>query len=70
LCFVCRANDEIETLSRNKELENAAMSGQVKQMKTKVTNLENMLTLKSKENTELVAICDELVAKLGSAAHN
>lgn len=49
-------------------MELAASEAQVKRLKARVTNLEESLDARQRENQELMNICDELVAKVGNKA--
>jgi hypothetical protein len=61
-----KANREIESLARSQEGESARPSALLKKTEMKATSLERTVEQKAKENEELTAICDELIAKVGT----
>ena len=61
-----KANREIEAVSRSHEAEVARLTAMLKKTEMKVSSLERSVEQKVKENEELTAICDELIAKVGA----
>ncbi|XP_076362172.1 uncharacterized protein LOC143253006 isoform X2 [Tachypleus tridentatus] len=59
------ANIEIENTRKSSEGETAALIAQLKKAEMRISSLERNLEHKTKENTELSNICDELIAKVG-----
>jgi len=60
-----KANREIENMAKSQDAEMARLSAMLKKAEMKVTSLERCVEQKTKENEELTAICDELIAKVG-----
>ena len=60
-----KANREIENMAKSQDAEMARLSAMLKKAEMKVTSLERGVEQKTKENEELTAICDELIAKVG-----
>lgn len=60
-----KANREIDTLAKSQDAEMARLSALLKKTEMKATSLERTVEQKAKENEELTAICDELIAKVG-----
>lgn len=61
-----KANKEIDNLSRSQDAEIARLTAMLKKTEMKATSLERSVEQKGKENDELTAICDELIAKVGT----
>lgn len=61
-----RANKEIESLSKTQDTEIARLTAMLKKAEMKAVSLERTVEQKNKENEELTAICDELIAKVGT----
>jgi len=61
-----KANAEIESVSGSHEAETARLTAMLKKTEMKVASLERSVEQKVKENEELTAICDELIAKVGA----
>merc|ERR1712226_709408 len=61
-----KANAEIESVSGSHESETARLTAMLKKTEMKVASLERSVEQKVKENEELTAICDELIAKVGA----
>jgi len=61
-----RANREIENLSKSQDAEIARLTAMLKKAEMKAVSLERTVEQKNKENEELTAICDELIAKVGN----
>jgi hypothetical protein len=61
-----RANKEIESLSKSQDSEIARLTAMLKKTEMKAVSLERTMDQKVKENEELTAICDELIAKVGT----
>ena len=61
-----KANKEIDNLSRSQDAEVARLTAMLKKTEMKATSLERSVDQKAKENEELTAICDELIAKVGT----
>ena len=53
-------------VSRSHEAETARLTAMLKKTEMKVASLERSVEQKVKENEELTAICDELIAKVGA----
>jgi len=60
------ANKEIDNISRSQEAEVAKLTALLQKTEMKAKSLELTVDQKVKENEELTAICDELIAKVGS----
>merc|ERR1719348_1593254 len=60
------ANKEIDNISKSQEAEIAKLTATLKKTEMKAKSLEITVEQKVKENEELTAICDELIAKVGS----
>ena len=60
-----KANKEIENLTRSQDSEIARLTAILKKTETKANFFERTVDQKIKENEELSAICDELIAKVG-----
>ena len=52
-------------MAKTQDAEMARLSAMLKKAEMKVTSLERCVDQKTKENEELTAICDELIAKVG-----
>jgi len=61
-----KANAEIDSVSGSHEAETARLTAMLKKTEMKVASLERSVEQKVKENEELTAICDELIAKVGA----
>lgn len=61
-----RANREIESMSKSQDSEIARLTAMLKKAEMKAVSLERTVEQKNKENEELTAICDELIAKVGT----
>lgn len=61
VCIVCSANAKLETLTRNHSLEMKKLTAQMKKEEISRQSLMEQLSQKTKENEELVKICDELI---------
>lgn len=61
-----KANREIESLSKSQDTEVARLTAMLKKTEMKAVSLERTVDQKAKENEELTAICDELIAKVGT----
>ncbi|XP_022255205.1 uncharacterized protein LOC106470856 isoform X2 [Limulus polyphemus] len=59
------ANVEIENAKKVTEAEMAVLTAQLRKAEMRISSLEKNLEHKTKENTELSNICDELIAKVG-----
>ena len=57
---------DYSTVSRSHESETARLTAMLKKTEMKVASLERSVEQKVKENEELTAICDELIAKVGA----
>ena len=62
-----QANREIENISKTQEADMARLTAMLKKTEMKTAGLERALDQKTKENSELTSICDELIAKMGSS---
>jgi len=60
------ANKEIDNISKSQEAEIAKLTAMLQKTEMKAKSLEITVEQKVKENEELTAICDELIAKVGS----
>lgn len=60
-----RANQRVEELQRGRNAEVARMEAVVRKAETRINSLEQAVEQKSRENKELNAILDELIAKVG-----
>jgi transforming acidic coiled-coil-containing protein 3 len=60
-----RANETLSTLQRRNEAEIAKMHAMLRKAEMRVNSLERTCEQKSRENTELTKICDELIAQVG-----
>jgi hypothetical protein len=58
------ANEEVIKSKTNYEKETALMKSKVIKMEHQIKSLENALECKTKENAELMTICDELIQKI------
>lgn len=65
-----RANREIENMSKSQDSEIARLTAMLKKAEMKAVSLERTVEQKNKENEELTAICDELIAKVGTWNYN
>jgi Transforming acidic coiled-coil-containing protein (TACC). len=61
------ANQELDSVRRSQQAENAKFKAMIKKAEVKTSSLEEMLEQKVKENQELASICDELIGKVGSS---
>ena len=61
-----KANQEIENVARGQDSEMARLTAMLKKAEMKASSLEQTVEQKAKENEELTAICDELIAKVGT----
>lgn len=59
------ANEEIAKVKRNNESEMARLQAAARKAEMQAQSLEQTVEQKTKENRELTAICDELIAKVG-----
>lgn len=57
------ANAKLEALTRNHTLEMKKLSAQLKKEEISRQSLMDQLAQKTKENEELVKICDELISQ-------
>ncbi|XP_046385231.1 transforming acidic coiled-coil-containing protein 3 isoform X2 [Ischnura elegans] len=60
------ANQELESVRRSQQLEITKLRAMLKKTELRAASLEETVEQKEKENQELVAICDELIGKLGA----
>ncbi|XP_066996608.2 uro-adherence factor A isoform X2 [Anabrus simplex] len=58
------ANEELNMLHRNHQVELTKLRAMLKKAELKVTSLEEVVEQKTKENQELVTICDELIGNV------
>jgi len=61
-----RANEDIDKITRSSKQDLVRLEAAVKKADLRISGLEDSLQRKEKENQELTAICDELIAKVGS----
>lgn len=59
------ANEEIAKVKRNNESEMVRLQAALRKAEMQAQSLEQTVEQKTKENRELTAICDELIAKVG-----
>ncbi|XP_071448943.1 transforming acidic coiled-coil-containing protein 3-like [Hetaerina americana] len=64
------ANQELESVRRTEQLEITKLRAMLKKTELRLASLEESIEQKEKENQELVAICDELISKLGAVGVN
>ncbi|KAG8231238.1 hypothetical protein J437_LFUL005912, partial [Ladona fulva] len=64
------ANQELESVRRAQQLEITKLRAMLKKTELRLASLEETVEQKEKENQELVAICDELIGKLGAVGVN
>ncbi|XP_052252100.1 transforming acidic coiled-coil-containing protein 3-like isoform X12 [Dreissena polymorpha] len=62
---LARASDEMEKLRKSTSTEVARLEAATKKADLKIQGLQRSLEQKIQENSELTAICDELIAKVG-----
>lgn len=62
------ANEELHRLRTTLEIELSTTRAKLHKSELKVTSLESTVEAKSRENAELMAICDELIQKIDSQA--
>ena len=56
---------KIESFQKSRDAEVAQLQAMLRKADMRVNNLERTVDQKTQENTELTAICDELIAKVG-----
>lgn len=64
--FLSRANKKLEALAREHQLETTKLKALLKKEEIARSSMSEQLAQKSKENAELVKICDELISGQGS----
>lgn len=57
----CSANSKLEALTRNHALDMKKLTAQLKKEEVSRQSIMEQLSQKTKENEELVKICDELI---------
>ncbi|XP_072155803.1 uncharacterized protein [Bemisia tabaci] len=62
-----KANQELDVRTKSQEAESAKLRALLKKAELRVSSLEITLEQKTKENQELMKICDELINKVGSS---
>jgi len=60
------ANREIDNISRSQDAEIAKLTAMLQKTEMKAKSLERTVEQKMRENEELTAICDDLIAKVGT----
>jgi transforming acidic coiled-coil-containing protein 3 len=60
------ANQKVESLKKARENELAQLQAMLRKSEMRVNNLERIVEQKTHENSELTAICDELISKVGT----
>ena len=55
---------KIESFQKSRDAEVAQLQAMLRKADMRVNNLERTVDQKTQENTELTAICDELIAKV------
>ncbi|BFY96970.1 hypothetical protein BsWGS_00010 [Bradybaena similaris] len=61
-----KANEDIEKIKKSTKSDIVRLEAALKKAELRISGLEESLQRKEKENQELTAICDELIAKVGS----
>ncbi|KAH9499300.1 hypothetical protein Btru_003647 [Bulinus truncatus] len=61
-----KANEDIEKIKKSTKQDIVRLEAALKKAELRTQSLEENLQRKEKENQELTAICDELIAKVGS----
>lgn len=56
----------MESLKKARENELAQLQAMLRKSEMRVNNLERIVEQKTHENSELTAICDELISKVGT----
>ena len=64
--FFYSAYKKIESFQKSRDAEVAQLQAMLRKAEMRVNNLERTVEQKSQENSELTAICDELIAKVGN----
>ncbi|KAJ1949104.1 hypothetical protein IWQ62_006789, partial [Dispira parvispora] len=59
------ANEEINKVRAQKDKEVSLMRVQISKAESKIKTLEASIETKTKENADLMGICDDLIAKMG-----
>ncbi|XP_072042455.1 uncharacterized protein [Amphiura filiformis] len=62
-----KANSEIDKVKSSYEAEITGLQAAVKRGQMEISSLEKQIEQKTRDNAELTKICDELIAKMGSA---
>lgn len=66
-CFFFSANEKLDSLSKSHHQEMAKLKAIMKKEEISRNGLQEQLEQKTRENTELVKICDELIGGSGSS---
>ncbi|PSN51350.1 hypothetical protein C0J52_07911 [Blattella germanica] len=61
------ANQELDSVRRSQQTEDATLKAMLKKAEEKTSSLEEMLEQYVKETQELASICDELINRVGSS---
>lgn len=71
---ISTANDDVHRLRTTLEIDLSTTKAKLRQAELRIAGLESQVEAKARENGELMAICDELIAKIdalgGSASAN
>ncbi len=62
----CRASERLESIQRGGQAEIAKLQALLRKAEMRVTSFERTIEQKTKENDDLTAICDDLIAKVGA----
>ncbi len=63
--YLLRANEKLTSIQRARESELTRMHAMQRKAEMRLVTLERTIEEKARENAELTAICDELIAKVG-----
>lgn len=68
LCLSIRTNAETRSHKETLEFELSATKAKLLKSELKISSLESAIDAKTKENSELMTICDELIHKMDKRA--
>ena len=68
LIFLFRLNVESKNLKESLEYELSATKAKLLKSELKINSLESAIEAKTRENSELMTICDELIHKMDKRA--
>ena len=63
--YFLRANEKLTSIQRARESELTKLHAMQRKAEMRLVTLERTIEEKARENSELTAICDELIAKVG-----